>query len=136
MEWDRLQAPSPRENMHSELLMQRNRHEIDIGDRTGAAQFEFAAWLKLKNTDDLPVMLLLEYTDSRSTRWHIIDTARVRNIKGASLLSGRAEIEVKRLQELKLYICHPSPKLIVEVDELRFNGDLVRKDFIDAFSVA
>jgi hypothetical protein len=57
-------------------------------------------------------------------------------VKGSVLLSGRVKIKEKRIQQMSLYICHPSPDLQVEVEELRFNGELVRKDFIDATNVA
>ena len=135
-EWDRLQAPSPRESMHSELLMHRNRHEIPVDMMAIEQTYDFAAWLKLRNTHDLPVLLLLEHTDFRGDVWHIIDSARIRNIKGSVLLSGQVAIKERRIQEMKLYICHPSPDLKVEVEELRFNGELIRKDFVDATNVA
>lgn len=136
VDFDRLQAPSPRESMHSELLLTRNRHEIRPSLDSIGHVFDFAAWLKIKNSQDIPVLLLLEHEDFRGEMWYIVDSARVRNVKGTVLMSGRVEIKEKRLKSLNLYICHPNPDLKVEVEELRFNGELVRKDYIEAFNVA
>jgi len=131
---DRLQAPSPRESMHSELIMDRNRHELKL--LADSDMLEFAAWMKIKNSEDLPVMLLVEYKDTNSERWAMIDTARVRSRNSTILLSGKVEVANRKLQEVKLYICHPSVNIDVQIEELRFNGNLVRKDYIEATSVA
>ena len=134
--WDQSQAPSPRESMHSELLMHRNRHEIPGNYTQGAKSYQFGAWLKIKNSHDLPVMLIIEHVDFLGEHWQIVDTARVRNAKASILLSGSIEIKEKRIQDMRLYICHPNPDLHVEVEELRFNDQLIRKDFVDATNVA
>ncbi|NNJ72994.1 MAG: hypothetical protein HKP09_07410 [Enterobacterales bacterium] len=131
---DRLQAPSPRESMHSELIMERNIHELKL--LADPDMLEFAAWMKIKNSQDLPVMLLLEYKDTKSERWAMIDTARVRSRNSTILLSGKADVASRKLQEVKLYLCHPSDNIEVQIEELRFNGSLVRKDYIEATSVA
>ena len=132
--FDRLQAPSPRESMHSELIMERNRNELRSLAEVNS--IEIAAWLKIKNTEDLPVMLLVEYQDSKSQRWAMVDTARVRNVKGTILLTGVVNVTGRQLQDLQLYVCHPNPGIDIQVEELRFNGSLVRKDYIDAINIA
>ena len=54
MDWDSSEVESPKESMHSELLMRLGRHDIQIPDRISNPRFEIAAWLKLKKTEHLP----------------------------------------------------------------------------------
>jgi len=136
MDWDQLQAPSPRESMHSSLLLHINRHEIDLANRTSKPHFEIAAWLKLKNTAQLPAMLLIEYEDLQGSRWQIIDTARVNAVKSTILLSGIVDMKVRKLKSMDLYLCHPSPHILCEVEELRLNNKLMRRDFLESYHVA
>ena len=136
MDWDYLQAPSPRESMHSILLSHVNRHEIELADRTAKPHFEIAAWLKIKNSAQLPSMLLIEYSDLSGKRWQIIDTARMHSMKGTILLSGIADLNVKKLKGVDIFLCHPNPAIECEIEELRFNGKLIRRDFLDSYQVA
>ena len=136
MDWDYLQAPSPRESMHSILLMHVNRHEIELADRTANPHFELAAWLKLKNSAQLPSMLIIDYTDLGGKRWQIIDTARMHSMKGTILLSGTVDLKVRKLKGVDIYLCHPNPAIECEIEELRFNDKLIRRDFLDAYHVA
>ncbi len=136
MDWDYLQAPSPRESMHSILLMRINRHEIESADRTAKPHFELAAWLKIKNSAQLPSMLLIEYSDLSGKRWQIIDTARMHSMKGTILLSGIVDLKVKKLKEVDIYLCHPNPAIECEIEELRFNGKLIQNDFLDTYCTA
>jgi len=135
MDWEYLQAqtPSPRETMHSELLVHVNRHEVEIADRTTHPYFEIAAWLKLTNTAQLPSMLLIEYSDSNGSGWKIVDTARMHSMKGTLLLSGAVSLSVKILKGIDIYICHPNPALVCEIDELRLNGRLLRRGFLEQY---
>ncbi|MCP4411628.1 MAG: hypothetical protein GY808_03540 [Gammaproteobacteria bacterium] len=137
MDWDYLQqSPSPRENMHSILLLHINRHEVEIADRTSNPHFEVAAWLRIKNTAQLPAMLLIEYKDLNGSRWQTIDTARISAVKSTILLSGIVDINVRKLKSIDLYLCHPSTDIICEVEELRFNNKLMKRDFLQEFNVA
>lgn len=136
MQWDSLKVVSPRESMHSELLMHLNRHDLHISDRISNPQFEVAAWLTLKNTESLPALLLLEYTDRTGSYWQILDTATVRSNKSTILLSGVLNPEVKHLKEVNVYLCHPSPFIDCEIEELRFNNELIRHDYLEAFNAA
>ena len=136
IEFDRSQAPSPRESMHSELLLTLSRQDIPNTSHLGLGHtFDFAGWLKLKQTHDIPVLMILEQVTAQGETWVLVDTARVRNATGVVLMSGRIETKEQRIKELRLYVCHPNPHLQVEVEELRFNGNLVRKDYIDAANV-
>lgn len=137
IDFDRSQAPSPRESMHSELLLELTKASIPSSARHRLGHtFEFAGWLKLNNTHDLPALLIMEEVTARGVRWYLIDTARVRNLQGIVLMSGRVESKETQIKSLHLYICHPNPDIRVEVEELRFNGELVRKDYIDGFTAA
>jgi len=136
MDWNSLQVASPRESMHSELLMQLDRKEIDPEDRTSHPHFEIAAWLKLKNTEQLPSILLMEFTDKAGTHWTIVDTATIKASKGTLLLSGIVKPDVRHLMGVSLYLCHPNPMLVCEVEELRFNNRLIKNDYLSSFNVA
>lgn len=136
MDWDYLQAPSPRESMHSELLMHIDRHEIELVDRTSNPRFAIAAWLKLKNTEQLPSTLLIEYTDLNGIRWQIVDIARIHMMKQTILLSGVVDLKVKKLKSIDLYLCHPNPAIECEIEELRFNDKLILRDFLENYNVA
>jgi len=129
IDFDRLQAPSPRESMHSELLLELSAQNIPKASPYGLGHtFEFAAWLKLKHTHDLPVLLIMEQKTKHASRWFLVDSARVTTIKGTVLMSGRVQTRDRILQSLELYVCHPNPQMTVMVEELRFNGHLVRRD--------
>ena len=133
IDFDRLQAPSPRESMHSELLFELNKQNIPRASADGLGHTsEFAAWLKLKETHDLPALMIMEELTARGQRWFLVDSARVTNIKGVVLMSGRVETKERIIQSIQLHICHPNPHMTVQVEELRFNGHLVRKDYADA----
>ena len=136
MDWDYLQSASPRESMHSILLLHINQHEVEIADRTSKPHFEVAAWLKIKNSAQLPAMLVIEYQDSNGSKWQAIDTARVHAVKSTILLSGIVDIKVTKLKSIDLYLCHPSPDVSCEVEELRFNNKLMRRDFLEDYHVA
>lgn len=118
--------------MHSELLMQLKRGDEHISDRSSNPHFEIAAWLKLKNAEGLPAMLLLEYTDRSGTRWQIIDRTTIRAAKATVLLSGVLDLEVQQLKAINLYLCHPNPSLGCEIEELRFNEQLVKSYYLRA----
>lgn len=135
-EFNKADAPSPRDSMYSELLMIKERQEIPINPRMITQEFRFAAWLKLKNSQNLPAMLLMEHKDFRGEMWHIIDTASVVNTNGTLLLSGSVEIPERRIHQIKLYVCHPSDQLLVDVDEIRFNDELAHRDFLSQYQVA
>ena len=112
-----------------------NKQEIPKPSATGlGTTFEVAGWLKLKKTHDLPALMILEISTTHDQLWYLVDTARAINSKGVVLMSGRIETKETQIKELGLYLCHPNPDISVEVEELRFNGDLVRKDFIEGFS--
>ena len=132
VEFDPTQAPSPRESMFSELLFACYSDQIEKSDHSGY-DLQFAAWLKLKNTQELPSLLVLEQKSFSGSKWYLIDSARVNNAKGVVLMSGKLHVKEHKIHELKLYLCHPSPDIIIEVEELLFNGQLMRKDYIDAF---
>lgn len=136
MNWDSLKVASPRESMHSELLMHLDRQEIEISDRVSNPHYEVAAWLELKNTDHLPAMLVMEYTDRKGSYWEILDTATIRSTKGKVLLSGVAKPTVNKIKEINVYLCHPSPFIHCEIEELRFNGKLIEVDYLETFNVA
>ncbi len=136
MDYDFLLAPSPRESMHSILLLHINRHEIELADRTSKPHFEIAAWLKIKNTAHLPAMLLIEYQDLAGSKWQIVDTARIDTIKSTILLSGTVDMNVRKIKSIDLYLCHPSSNIKCDVEELRLNNKLMRKDFLEAYNVA
>ncbi len=136
MNIDQSQIDSPTASMHSELLMQINRRDIHITDRHANPHFEIAAWLTLKNTEQLPALLVVEYRDTKSTHWKILDTATIRSVKGTVLLSGAVDAEVNHIQEIKVFFCHPSPFISCEVGELRFNNELIHSDYLEQFNVA
>ena len=136
MNWDSLKVASPRDSMHSEMLMHLTRPEIEISDRVSKPQFEVAAWLELKNTEHLPAMLDMEYSDRNGSYWQILDTATIRSTKGKVLLSGVASPTVNHIKEISVYLCHPSPFIHCEVEELRFNGKLMEVDYLENFNVA
>lgn len=121
--------------MHSLQLLRLKKQEIPKPSITGlGTTFEIAGWLKLKKTHDLPALLILELETAHDQLWYLVDTARVNNAKGVVLMSGRIETKETKINELNLYLCHPNPDISAEVEELRFNGDLVRKDYIEGFS--
>ena len=121
--------------MHSLQLLALNKQEIPKSTEIGlGTTFEVAGWLKLKRTHDLPALLVLELSTVHDQLWYLVDTARAINSKGVVLMSGRIETKETQINELTLYLCHPNPDISVEVEELRFNGDLVRKDYIEGFS--
>ena len=136
MNWDSLKVTSPRESMHSELLMHLTRQDIEISDRVSNPHYEIAAWLELKNTEHLPAMLVMEYTDKKGTFWQILDTATIRSTKGKVLLSGVATPTVNHINEINVYLCHPSPFIHCEIEELRFNSKLIEVDYLEKFNVA
>ena len=136
MNWDSLKVASPKESMHSELLMHLDRQDIEISDRTSHPHYEVAAWLELKNTEHLPAMLVMEYTDRNGSFWQILDTATIRSTKGKVLLSGIATPRVNHIKEISVYLCHPSPFIHCEVEELRFNDKLIEEDYLETFNVA
>ena len=136
MVWDSKKVPSPKESMHSILLMHLDRRDIDVSDRTAHPHFEIAAWLKLKNTDQLPSMLLIEYTDRDGEHWEIIDSITIRTKREAILLSGTSEPETNYLKEVNVYLCHPTPFIECNIEELRFNNHLIKGDYLDNFNVA
>jgi len=136
MKLDQSEIESPRASMHSELLMHITRNDLNASDRSAHPHFEVAAWLTLKNTEQLPALLLMEYTDSKSTRWKILDTATIRSVKGTVLLSGALNTEVNHIQEINVFLCHPSPFISCEISELRFNDELMHSDYLDKFHVA
>jgi len=136
MKLDQSQIESPRASMHSELLMHVSRKDIHTTDRSAHPHFEVAAWLTLKNTEQLPALLLMEYTDSKCTRWKILDTATIRSVKGAVLLAGAIDPEVNHIQEINVFLCHPSPFVSCEISEIRFNNELIFSDYLDKFNVA
>ncbi len=123
--------------MHSVPLLTLNKQEIPKPSVLGlGTSFELAGWFKLKNTHDLPALLVLEQTTAQGDMWYLVDTARVANAKGVVLMSGRIHTKETHIQELNLYLCHPNPDISIEVEELRFNGNLVRKDYIEGFTAA
>ena len=132
IDFDRLQAPSPRESMYSELLLELDKNDIPSSLDGLGHNFEFAAWLKLKHTHDLPVLLIMEQKTANGERWFLVDSARVTSFKGMVLMSGRVETKERIIQSLQLHVCHPNPEMTVQVEELRFNGNLVRKDYLDS----
>lgn len=136
MKWNQSTTPSPRKTMHSELLMHLDRNDIQISDRNSNPHFEVAAWLTLKNTEQLPAMLLLEYSDRSGSYWQILDTATIRSEKGTVLLSGVMDPKVHYLKEVNVYLCHPSPFIDCEIEELRFNNELIGLDYLETFNVA
>ena len=136
MNWDSLKVASPRVSMHSELLMHLTRHDIEISDRVSNPHYEVAAWLELKNTEHLPAMLVMEYTDRKGSFWQILDTATIRSTKGKVLLSGVATPSISHIKEICVYLCHPSPFIHCEVEELRFNNKLIEVDYLETFNVA
>ena len=136
MDWNSLQVASPRESMHSELLLHLNRNDAQLSDRKLTPHFEIAAWLKLKNTEQLPAILLLEYTDRSGTHWQILDTATLRTSKGTVLLSGVLDPKVKHLSSVDVYLCHPSPFIQCEIEEIRFNNQLMHLDYLIDYNVA
>lgn len=136
MNWNSSQIPSPKESMHSISLLHMPRRDIHVSERNSNPHFEIAAWLKLKNTERLPSMLLMEYRDKTGAYWQILDTATLRENKGTVLLSGAVDPEVKHLQEINLYLCHPSPFIDCEIEELRFNNELQQQDYLSEFNVA
>ena len=136
MDWDSLQVPSPKESMHHELLMQIHRNELAIEDRNSQPSFEVAAWLKLKNTEQLPSILLLEYTDRDGEHWEILDTATISSLKSVALFTGAAHPNVNYLKEVRVYLCHPNPFLDCQIEELRFNNKLVEVDYLEQFKTA
>ncbi|PCJ47522.1 MAG: hypothetical protein COA74_11500 [Gammaproteobacteria bacterium] len=136
MDWDSNKVPSPKESMHHVLLMHFNRNEVEVSNRTPHPRFEVAAWLKLKNTEQLPSILVLEYTDRDGEHWEIIDSATIRTQKETVLLSGTSEPQVNYLKEVNVYLCHPTPFIDIEIEELRFNGDLLKTDFLEKFNAA
>ncbi len=136
MEWDHTQAPSPRESMHSILLLHTERHDIELKNRIANPHFEIAAWLKLKNTTQLPALLLFEYQDLNGSRWQIVDSARINTLKSIILLSGIVDLNVRKLMCFDLYLCHSNPNIICDVEELRLNNRLMRRDFLETYNVA
>ena len=136
MVWDSKKVPSPKESMHSELLMHLERRDIDVSDRNAHPHFEIAAWLELKNTDQLPSMLLIEYIDRNGEHWEIIDSVTIRSKKETILLSGISEPEINYLKEVNVYLCHPTPFIECSIEELRFNDQIVKSDYLDNFNVA
>jgi len=135
MDWDYLKAPSPRESMHSILLAHLERHEIDDPDRRSDPHFEIAAWLNLKNTAQLPAMLLLEYSDKESRHWQIVDTARMHAMKCDILLSGAVDLNVKKIKTLDIYLCHPNQWISCEIEELRLNGKLIKIQSLNKYNI-
>lgn len=132
IDFDRLQAPSPRESMHSQCLLELNHQDIPRSTNGLGHNFEFAAWLKLKHTHDLPALLIMEQKTSQGHKWFLVDSARVTSIKGVVLMSGRVQTKDRIIQSIELHVCHPNPHMTVQVEELRFNGDLIRTEAIDA----
>ena len=135
-EFDKSLAPSPRESMHSELLLTLNKGEITSSSDGLGHTFEIAGWFKLKNTHDLPALLIMEQSTQQNELWYLIDTARVSSRKGVVLMSGRVETKETRIAQINLYLCHPNPDITIDVDELRFNGQMYRKDFVEAMPAA
>ena len=136
MVWHSDKVPSPKQSMHHELLMHLERREIDVSDRNSHPHFEVAAWLKLKNTEQLPSLLLMEYTDRDGEHWEILDSATIRTQKETILLSGSFEPEVNYIKDVNVYLCHPSPFLTCEIEELRFNNKRIETDYLEHFHVA
>jgi len=130
MSFNRLQQNSPMENMHSELLMHLNSHDLNSVVDTSNPHFEIAAWLTLKNTKQLPAILLLEYVNNAGEFWQIIDIATIRFIDGVVLLSGALDLEAKRVNEVNIYLCHPSLELfqcpeVSRVQEKNWSGNTI-----------
>ena len=136
LDWDSLQVQSPLESMHNICLTHIDGHEARLADSSSVPHFEFAAWLKLKNTVGLPVMLVIEYKDSQSSRWMIVDTARISTKKSSILLAGAIDLEVKQFKSLDLYICHSNPALKCNIEEIRFNNQLIEREYVEHAYVA
>ena len=119
---DSFKGVNPRNIMHSVLLKQVNRNELEIYDRSSTPHFEVAAWLNLKNIQQLPSMLLIEYTDKDRTGWQVIDTSRMHSTEGTILLSGVIDLAVRKLMSLDIYFCHPSGAISCELEELLVNN--------------
>ena len=136
LDWDSLKIQSPLESMHNVLLTHIDGHDARLADSSSTPHYEFAAWLKLKNTAGIPSMLVIEYKDSQNTRWSIIDTARISPTESDILLSGAIDLSVNNIKSLDLYICHPNPALRCNIEEIRFNDRLIEREILDVFNVA
>ena len=136
MNYKHIQAASPKESMHSELLMHMEGHEITIVDATSHPHFEFATWLTLKNTRHLPAILLLEYNDNAQQYWQIIDIATIRFKEGVVLLTGVVDLDVKQMNTMSIYLCHPSAALVCDIEEFRLNNQLLVGDYLEIANVA
>ena len=119
-----------------ELLMHLNSHELKSMVDTSNPYFEIATWLTLKNTKHLPAILLLEYTDRSGKFWQIIDIATIRFKEGVVLLSGSVDLGARRVNEINIYLCHPSSSLQCEIEELRINNQMLAGEVLETCNVA
>ena len=133
---DALPQANPRDGTHSELLLHLSRRELHVDHLTSKPHFEIAAWLNLKNIQNLPSMLVIEYVSDDKKGWQILDTSRQHKSKGPVLLSGVVDLNVEQLEELDIYFCHPSPAIQCEIEELLLNNKEMRISDQEFYNVA
>ena len=133
---DAIPEANPLEGAHSELLLHLSRRELHVDHLTSHPHFEIAAWLHLKNIQQLPSMLVIEYVSDDEKHWQIVDTSRQHSSEGSILLSGVIDLHVEQLDELDIYFCHPSSAVVCEVEELLMNNKEMRLTDQEFYNVA